>query len=320
MADTKYFEDFPGLDQVEHFVENLIKSNAYRPTCKEICLKIDLLERSLELLRIKHHHLENNVPFEEFIQGEIEGDISSLHFHAAEKLRDLGSGTQPRILQPRLLVFLLLHHRQAYRVYDIIDNYIRNIWNQLQVVDFKRTQTGVFRCFTNTRFAANTLRDYGLLKFTKQVAFKTWTLSLSGFLVASKLVQEKTWNLPEYNPDHKHDLHEKVLKATLELDTYDKFVARLAAVCEPEKDLFSTFEKVLKEANRLLTVYWKNIHDMALTQKERKEKSLFLLRQIEILPEIEDFYIEFSKYLRQEEILRSYEKLSDHGPSNQNEP
>jgi hypothetical protein len=197
----------------------------------EISLRIDLIERVLELLRSEQKHFENRLDFERFVQGSISIDANGLNYHFPETTQLLGSGTPSIKLQTRLLMFLLLHHRSAYRVFDIIDNFIRTIWGQLEPLDFKKTRTGVTRCFTNTRFAANTLRDYGFIKFTHKEAYKTWVLSLTGFLVASKVVADGNWVLPPFMKVYSSDLHPDIHSAHEELKTYDQFVERLAAVC-----------------------------------------------------------------------------------------
>jgi len=216
--------------------------------------KIDFLERALELVRIQNKYLENNLDFEEFIFGSISHKDNILNYTSPKRIGYVGSGTRPICLQPKLLLFLLINHQKAYKVYDIIDNFIKDIWDQLSLLDFKKTKTGVTRCFTNTRFAANTLRDYGLLKSTKKEAYKTWTLSLYGFLVASKILQDDlNWELTNVHSGHGFDLHPDILDATNTLKTYDDFVQRLEAVCEPNKrtKIFKTFDGVLSKAYTL---------------------------------------------------------------------
>jgi len=259
--------------------------------------KIDFLERALELLRINIKYLDNNLDFEEFIQGQIFLEDKRLKYTSPQNRLPLDSGTKPILLQPKLLMFLLLNHKKAFRIYDIIDNFIYEIWEQLKIVDFKKTKTGVTRCFTNTRFAANTLRDYGLLKFTKKEAFKTWTLSLYGFLVASKVIQNNpTWDLSSIDRKHSFDLHPDILKSSLDIKTYDDFVNRLAAICKPkiELELFNTFEDVLKEAYSILDGYWESTRNPNLSKKERQEESFNRIKKLETHPNIEEFYTEFS--------------------------
>ncbi|HKZ41524.1 MAG TPA: hypothetical protein VJ044_11215, partial [Candidatus Hodarchaeales archaeon] len=207
--------------------------------------------------------------------------------------------------QTKLLMFLLLHHRSAYRVFDIIDNFVKTVGGQLDPLDFKKTRTGVTRCFTNTRFAANTLRDYGFIKFTHKEAYKTWVLSLPGFLVASKVVADGNWFLPQREKIYQSDLHPEIHAAYEELKTYDKFVERLAAVCKPDIKVFKTFEPVLKKAYSLLGEYWHVIKTEDMTLKERKKKSLELISELENVPKIEDFYKEFSACINVENLLKS---------------
>jgi hypothetical protein len=113
----------------------------------EVALKIDIIERLLELLRREQKHFENRVSFERFIQGSICVDADCLHYYFPVKTQLMHSGTPPIRLQTKLLLFLLLHHRSAYRIFDIIDTFIRTIWEQLEPLDFKKTRTGVTRCF-----------------------------------------------------------------------------------------------------------------------------------------------------------------------------
>ena len=294
---------YPGLDSIEKFLEKWIEPHGYSPAPTVMTLKIDLMQHALELLRVKHNHFENMVEFEEFICGSITADIQGLHFSSPKKTQDIDGGTKPIRLQPKLLVFLLTHHRSAYKVYDIISNYIKKIFSQLQLVDFKRTQTGVYRCFTNTRFAANTLRSYGFLKYTKEEAYKTWVLSLAGFLVAAKVLQDQSWQIPDQQKSYNHELHPDILTATFSLQTYEEFVSLLSSVCKPKKELFSTFEGVLKKAHSLFLAYLSTVHNMRLPKEDRRKKSHALISQIERLPAIEDFYTEFYNCLRGEELL-----------------
>ncbi len=130
--------------------------------------KLDVIERVLEMLRIEKKQLNNHLAFSDFIQGNLEFKNNQIHFTPPLKPRTRGFGTRPVHLQPKLLIYLLFRHGKSdNQVYDIINNFVRVIWDDLVELDFEKTKTGVFRCFTNTRFAANTLRDYGLLKFTR---------------------------------------------------------------------------------------------------------------------------------------------------------
>ncbi|HUT30842.1 MAG TPA: hypothetical protein VMX13_13705 [Sedimentisphaerales bacterium] len=268
--------------------------------------KLDILERTLACLRIEFKCLENKLPLETFIQGCARKEQNLLSYCFPEKPASLGSGTPPIQLQPMLLTFLLLHHREAYTVYDIIEVFIDQIWDQLHILDFKRTKTGVIRCFTNTRFAAHTLRDAGLLRFTRKEAYRTWVLSLSGFLVASLLVKWSRMDFAQFSylVYYAPLLHPAIWEACNSVKTYDMFVKVLAQICEPNTEVFSTFDEVLRQAYVLLEKYWRIVQNPSLSVKERKEISMEHVKRLEETPDIQKFYSEFSKCVNVERLLR----------------
>lgn len=101
-----------------------------------------------------------------------------------------------------LLMFLFLRSnednekssttRNKEPVFDIITRFIEEIKPHLSLRDFVRTKTGAIRCFTNARFAANRLREFGMLRFSNKEAFKTWELSLTGIIAACALY-DRSW-------------------------------------------------------------------------------------------------------------------------------
>ena len=264
----------------------------------DICDKIDVLERILEILRIENRHLYNNFPMEKFIQGSVDFDEEALQFINPQNYRSIGSGTRPIRFQPKLLLFLLFRHNYMKDdVYNIINDFIKTIWDHLDILDFKKTKTGVYRCFTNTRFAAHKLRDYGLLKFTKEEAFKTWKLSLSGILVAVNVMEEKNWKIPVVPTQAGHELHPSIRSAFGNIHTFDDFIKRLASVCRPNVAVFKEFQGSLKKAYPLLQNYWGILKDPSLKKELRLEQSREKLNQLEKDPEIEKFYKQFTSCL-----------------------
>ena len=294
------------FEELKQLIEGWVYIEGDSPERENFRDKLDILERALESLRIECRCIENQVPLEIFIQGHAHKDHSTLRYYFPTRHDSLGSGTPPIQFQPLLLLFLLIYHRRSYQIYDIISKFIEKIWDQLTFLDFKKTQTGVVRCFTNTRFAAHTLWDYGLLKFTAREAYKTWVLSLPGFLVASKVLEEcgGMWGLPEVGKEEHFDLHRKILTAWTDLQTYDALVERLAYICEPNTQVFRTFEDVLRRAYGLLGDYWRVIQDGTKSIKERKQISMEHINQLEAMAEIEQFYSEFSKCVNVERLLR----------------
>jgi len=294
--------DFEGLKRL---IEEWVYIEGDPPDRENLQNKLDILERAIESLRIHCKCIENPLPLETFIQGHMDVDQNTLQYYFPSRHASLGSGTPPIQLQPILLLFLLIYHRRSYQVYDIISGFIHKLWDQLEFLDFKKTQTGVIRCFTNTRFAAHTLRDYGFLKFTKREAYRTWVLSLPGFLVASKVLEEcgGMWELPEIKRREHFDLHRTILTSWTGLQTYDAMVERLTYICEPNTQVFKTFKDVLTRAHDLLGSYWRAIQDETKSIKERKEISMEHLKRLEETPEIEEFYSEFSKCVNIERLL-----------------
>lgn len=263
----------------------------------EIVSKIDFLERALELLRIEKKYLKNHLAFEDFLQGHLDLEDNKLIYVPSQKIMSLGSGTRPILLQPKLLVFLLLNHRNKFTVYEIIDTFINTIWDELEPVDFKKTATGVTRCYTNTRFAAKTLRNYGLLKFSKDEAYKTWTLSLSGFLVASEILEQQfSWEFIKIPSPYWHELHPGIMDSIKKLNEYPNFVTQLFKICDNQKanGVFETFKDVLNTAHNLLKQYWKAIKDENLSKTDRQKQSKQIISQLEQHPQIDKFYSEFA--------------------------
>lgn len=270
--------------------------------------RADILERTLELWRIRNRCIENELTMEEFLSGSVKGKDGRVVFCRGQVQRDGGSGTPPIRLQTPLLLYLLFCHSRPPYILDIIRGFIEKVWDHLEAVDFKRTQTGVLRCYTNTRFAANALRDYGLLKFTRREAYKTWVLSLPGFVVASKLMgEEYKWLLPREERCSGVVLATAVQRAWDEVKDFDAFVVRLAAVCRPDVAVFKTFNDVLREAYKLLDKYWAVIGSRATKLAERRQVSAGYMRQLDNLQGIDEFYREFSASLNIQRLLAQLE-------------
>jgi hypothetical protein len=211
-------------------------------------------------------------------------------------------------------MFLLINHRAGLPVYDIINNFIGQVRPALTVLDFKKTRTGVTRCFTNTRFAAHTLRDYGFLKFTRREAYKTWVLSLPGFVVASAVYESRNWAVPLLPKDMNFELHHDIRNAWAELSNYELFVQRLARICQPNIPLFKSFAKFLNRAYDHLAKYWKTIRNPSLTQHERRRLSFAIIKTLESDPDTDKFCAEFSTCIQIEDVI------SKNGPGNKPPP
>jgi len=293
-------------DDFEGLIDRLVILESF-PEQGTLNRKIELLCLALEELKFTRGGKPDEVSFEEYVQSDVRISGNKLLISAPSEIGNIGSGTSPIQLQAPLLLFLLLHHKERYQVLDIIQLFIEQLRGQLKFLDFKKTKTGVTRCFTNTRFAAHVLRDYGLLKFTHREAFKTWELSLAGFLVAADVLQKRShelspWRLHVLQKDANFDLLPEIRFACKEIQTYPAFVNRLASICKPDAELFKTFQPALKEAFALLGGYWAILSDRTLSQKERREASLERIRRLDALGE--GFFQELSRCIQINDLLQ----------------
>jgi len=295
--------NYGNLDFVEDLLDELIQI----PSKNNLKIKLDYLENLIGILRWKNKHLQSDLSFEDAIASERFIDNGKI----AVKLitGPYSSGTPSMELQSKLLLYLAICHNRNYEIIDIIDNFILTIWDSLDMVDFKKTKTGVYRCHTNTRFAANTLRSYGFLKFTKREAFKTWKLSISGFFAASYILEKYSEQWADYDCSkpyrdrkYKGSIYGDILDAQSDMQDYSRFIKRLEYICRPNSDIFTTFSEVLNEAYSLLIKYWRVLSNPSTKNKE--EASYKIIQEIDNLPCMEIFYNELSMSLNLDRLLK----------------
>lgn len=266
--------------------------------------KIDALERLIEQWRIIRHKLLNPLEFEDFIDWKWFADTDRIVFVPVYSIEGKGFRTPPIRLQRKLLAFLLLYHDRYKQVLEIIGGFISKIREDLCTVDFKKTKTGVFRCYTNTRFAANKLRDYGLLKFTQREAYKTWVLSLPGFLVAARALEKPNWEIPNVVKDPWHDLDPFIYTCCAGLDDYPLFVQRLKSICDPNAKIFQTFDEVLHQVHLQLMRYWRVLADPDQPTNDRRALSKQIVDELDQTVGYGEFLNELSACIQIEDILR----------------
>jgi hypothetical protein len=263
-------------------------------------LRMEVLGHILE--RYQHPlncRREERLPYEQFLQCGLFVDTDRVVLSVPERFQPMGSGIAPIQYQVPLLNFLLAHYRRQARVIDIIDEFIAKVWDQLKPVDFKQTKTGATRCYTNVRFAATVLRGYGLLKFTKREAFKTWELSLPGILVAAHVSgnrpsKESPWKIKERPKKDGFELSGEIEAVWAGIAEYPDFVKCLAGICAPDATVFKTFEKALKQAHDLLRYYGSSVRNHSVTNYRRRELSLEIIDHLETKVLGQEFYEELS--------------------------
>jgi hypothetical protein len=294
-------------EALEALIDQWVKAEGFAQK-PEIDVKIAVLSFALEQLKHERRAPEGLVEFEEFTQCQVFPDTTKLVVSAPKSIKQVGTGKAAIQLEAPLLLFLLLHHRERFPVYDIIRLFIEKIRDELDYVDFKKTRTGVTRCFTNTRFAAKVLRAYGLLKFTEREAYKTWELSLTGFLVAADIFQTRCasktpWGVPSHKKEFNYDLLLEIRQAWDAIQCYDQFVQRLASLCKPDAEVFTAFKPALQKAYALLSGYWTTLSNPNLSQVKRQKASMEYVKQLEEEGITDEFYYEFAQCLQINELL-----------------
>jgi hypothetical protein len=270
--------------------------------------KVALLSLVIEELKHERQIPEDIVDFETYTQSEISANKEKLFITAPVFEKHLGKGTASIRLQSPLLLFLLLHHRNRFQVLDTIRHFIGKVRPQLTYLDFKKTKSGVPRCFSNTRAAARVLRDYGLLKYTWRDGYKNWELTLPGLLVAADIFSKRSkeivpWSIPSHFKEFNFDVLPEIRRAGDDLKSYDAFIGRLASICQPDAAVFKTFEPALQKAYALLEDYWALLSDPHLKQKDRRATSLERVRQIDQEALTDGFYEQFSQSINISELL-----------------
>lgn len=143
------------------FLEHAVRTNIKADPETAIRHKLDVLERLIEVARFELRHDRNAVDLRTVLQAKITFADRNRALEIME--------TQPSLLtndflrevdlQAPLLVFLLIRYGRRERVLRTIERFVADIRGQLTALDFERTATGVVRCYTTTRFAANRLRE-----------------------------------------------------------------------------------------------------------------------------------------------------------------
>jgi hypothetical protein len=89
-----------------------------------------------------------------------------------------------------LLLYLFENHKMKLPAYECSIGLMEASKVFLREGDFAKHKTGGIRFITNTRFASNELRKFGLLRSDKQCYHKIWELSLFGLAVAAGIYKD----------------------------------------------------------------------------------------------------------------------------------
>lgn len=86
-----------------------------------------------------------------------------------------------------LLMYLFKNYNNDRSALEISSSFMEELKDFLRPGDYAKTKTGAQRFITNTRFASNELRKFGMLRSDSQYFFHTWKLSPYGVMIAGSL-------------------------------------------------------------------------------------------------------------------------------------
>lgn len=268
--------------------------------------RILILEKLIDLYRFHSVDPEMKISLKDVLDLEIDF-IENGKLRILEKKKQLieRNFLRPHDLELPLLLFLLVYE-EGGDVYSVISNFISGIKQMLKPLDFEKAKTGAPRCFTNARFAAQTLREYGLLKFTKGEAFRTWKLSFLGIAVAS-LIYHPDWLSNFERNDYAlygHEYFKLPRTISVAIDVVcdaDKFVNRIHDVINSSRVNTPFTAQALRDLYRLIGQYngaIKNDYKQIVkdktvikitTEMEKHESIVHIMRDFKTAYEMKDF-------------------------------
>jgi hypothetical protein len=196
------------LDQTESLIQQLVGLQSEDLARGGLATRLDVLERVIELLRLRSGRIENTMSVNDLLHREVEvfvnAETGALWLSVGTDFRDRRIAEVYRRhpdLHVALLLFLLHSGREESRIGDDLYHFIISVKNGLHPSDVETTRTGVVRIATTTRDAARALRQHGLLRDIDETRGRRWELSVLGVLVASEL----TGKHPELRLPERHD-------------------------------------------------------------------------------------------------------------------
>lgn len=196
------------LDETERLIDRLVGLHCEQLAPGGLATRLDVLERLIELLRLRSGRIENTLSIHDLLHRELEvfvnAETGALWLTVGPKRRDRHLAEVFRRhpdLHVALLLFLLYSGRAERRIGDDLNQFILEVKEGLHPCDTETTKTGVVRIATTTRDAARALRQHGLLRDVDETRGRRWELSVLGVLVASELSERH----PKLGLPDRHD-------------------------------------------------------------------------------------------------------------------
>jgi len=215
------------IDQIFLLVEKY-KESKDSATLKEIERLFLILSYQTQLLKYHLRLVEN--PNYNFGGSEIEKyERFFSHKNAFSKYH---------LIIP-LLLFLFKYHKNRQPALVTSLGLMEESKGFLRAGDFAKTKTGVQRFITNTRFASNELRKYGLLRSDRKAFYHVWELSIFGILCAGYMY------LRDYEFFRENALNRNT-RSEVKKET-DRFIMQYMARIRNSKEVEEIIEGILDD-------------------------------------------------------------------------
>ena len=176
-----------------------------------------------------------------------------------------------------LLLYLSKNHKKRESAYITSLGFMNENVIFLREGDFAKLMTGSQRFITNTRFAADILRHYGLIRSDKKVFYKVWELSLFGLIFASNVYKNLSESISfEFlSEDKKHSVEWKVFKIlraySIHTDSIENFWKLVEYVSE-EKETLEYDENIKKLFVKYISLFDEVLNNGSLSRKNNSTK------------------------------------------------
>jgi hypothetical protein len=305
------------LAEVERRITALVRFEQEPPSESALASRLDVLERVIQLLRLRSGRLENKLPMEELLarwQGQppAETAMGSAIFVGAERTshRAREARRHPD-LHVALLLFLLHKRTVGSHIGENLNQFILAIGDGLMPADLEATRTGVIRIATTTRDAARALRQHGLLRDSDETRGSRWELSVLGILTAVRLSDSHAKiSLPaavasgeafSLNGGRKRLASEveKIIRTFAAPRDVEK---SLMALVGEDTDVFASFERVvdvLASHCKSMKEHWRALDERRYIKSQiaLREEATRMLRAVEESVQTEPFAEALNKRL-----------------------
>lgn len=143
------------------------------------------------------------------------------------------------VLPVPLLLFLFYNYKKQMPALTASAVLMDTVKDYLQPGDFQHLKSGGLRFITNTRFASDHLRSFGLLRTSGDEMYKYWQLTLFGTIIAAMIFRNNGFYFPDDFRSRKSTFFkESILRYSSELvkgNNFEKIIDSIFPIDSAEK-------------------------------------------------------------------------------------